>query len=721
VTSSPAIGPDGMIYFGAWDDRLYAVHAFDGSTKWTYATGDDVGSSPALSPDFSTVYVGSEDRNLHAVHTANGTARWTYLAGAGITASPMVGPDGSVFIASSDAVLHAVSEAGEARWTFRVGSAITTAAAVDPGTVYVGANDDKLYAIHAGTGVLRWTFTAGGQITSTPALALDVLYFGASDKVAYAVRATDGALQWTYRTTANVGFSATIAHDGTVFMPTTRGIEALFTRAPITLRPERALSATAVDVTASISDFGAIFAPLRNRSWVCSFGPGASDTVTVPFSTARMACTVPPPRSLGSSQVAVRLRDESSQGLVAATVTVVSAPFPVVDTVSLLLLGEGAGGNPQRTLVVRGSSFAWQPRCTVAGEPAPCVAIRDGLHAPTEIHISLAEAIFVRLNSTARAGASQTATVPGARAVCVANSVDAVGCGGIDMQDWDRNEQVPLRSSFAQVWPPPGFTRAAPWWAGRGRGRGNAGTAAPASASTTTTTASLDPTQSWTYSAGADIDSSPAIADGVVFVGSDDHRLHAVDAATGAARWIYVTGDDITSSPAVSADGVVYVGSWDYRLHAVFADNGTAKWVYDIGSVVRSSPAIAPDGSTVYVGAWDNNLHAVNAADGTRRWIATTGGSVDFSPAISPFDGTVFVGSGENRLFAVDPATGAVKWSYRTGGDMTSMPAVARDGRIFVASWDNKLHALDAGTVLFFVFFFSTCFCENPYFSSHPD
>ena len=64
------------------------------------------------------------------------------------------------------------------------------------------------------------------------------------------------------------------------------------------------------------------------------------------------------------------------------------------------------------------------------------------------------------------------------------------------------------------------------------------------------------------------MDSSPAVVDGVVYVGSDDDHVYALDAASGQLRWRYQTGNDMDSSPAV-VDGVVYVGSEDGYVYAV--------------------------------------------------------------------------------------------------------------------------------------------------------
>jgi outer membrane protein assembly factor BamB len=68
------------------------------------------------------------------------------------------------------------------------------------------------------------------------------------------------------------------------------------------------------------------------------------------------------------------------------------------------------------------------------------------------------------------------------------------------------------------------------------------------------------------------VTSSPAVANGVVYVGSDDGDFYAFDAKTGAALWSAATGGAVESSPAV-ANGVVYVGSDDASLYA-FAPNG---------------------------------------------------------------------------------------------------------------------------------------------------
>ena len=74
----------------------------------------------------------------------------------------------------------------------------------------------------------------------------------------------------------------------------------------------------------------------------------------------------------------------------------------------------------------------------------------------------------------------------------------------------------------------------------------------------------------WRYTAGSYVSSSPAVANGVVYVGSSDNNLYALNASTGALLWQYTTGDGVYSSPAV-ANGVVYVHSSDNNVYALNA------------------------------------------------------------------------------------------------------------------------------------------------------
>jgi len=206
----------------------------------------------------------------------------------------------------------------------------------------------------------------------------------------------------------------------------------------------------------------------------------------------------------------------------------------------------------------------------------------------------------------------------------------------------------------------------------------------------------------WNYTTGDWVCSSPAVADGRVYVGSCDGEVYCLDALTGAKIWNYTTKAKMSnytgvecSSPAV-ADGRVYVGSIDGNVYCLNATTGALIWNYTAGIVVCSSPAVA--GGKVFIGSAGmdfGNVDCLDAITGTHIWNFKTGGSVDSSPAVA--DGKVYVGSSDSEVYCLEAYTGALVWSYRTSDMVSSSPAVA-DGRVYVGSYDSKVYCLNAST-----------------------
>jgi len=93
----------------------------------------------------------------------------------------------------------------------------------------------------------------------------------------------------------------------------------------------------------------------------------------------------------------------------------------------------------------------------------------------------------------------------------------------------------------------------------------------------------------WSYTTAGRIWSSPAVTDGLLFVGSFDKNMYALDATKGTLTWNFSTGGQIYTSPAVS-DGIVYFGSNDYQVYALKANNGNLVWNFTTGKEVQSTP-----------------------------------------------------------------------------------------------------------------------------------
>jgi outer membrane protein assembly factor BamB len=239
--------------------------------------------------------------------------------------------------------------------------------------------------------------------------------------------------------------------------------------------------------------------------------------------------------------------------------------------------------------------------------------------------------------------------------------------------------------------------------------------------------------------------SSPAVVNGVVYVAAADHNLYAYDAdgVTNCRRtpasagsktvceplWTGAAGDVLQSSPAV-VNGVVYVGASNGMLNAFDARGRTncsgtpptcqPLWVGATGSAgIFGAPAVA--GGTAYVDSFTGRLSAFDArgitnCSGTPTtcqplWTAVSGALNDevSSPAVA--NGFVYVASGTvtSTLRAFDAAgvtncTGTPTvcrpiWSAASGPVSSfSAPAVA-NGVVYTASLDSKVSAFDAAGV----------------------
>ena len=158
------------------------------------------------------------------------------------------------------------------------------------------------------------------------------------------------------------------------------------------------------------------------------------------------------------------------------------------------------------------------------------------------------------------------------------------------------------------------------------------------------------------------IQSSAAIAGGQVFVGSRDGGLYALDARTGERLWrMSHRGSWVVGSPAVR-DGIVYVGSSDGQfVQAVDAGNGSERWRYPTGANVLSSPLLA--GDLVIVGTEANDapwgdLLALDAATGKLRWRLRCEEALYSSPVA--VDSMLYVGTDAGDLLAIGEANSAV-------------------------------------------------------------
>jgi outer membrane protein assembly factor BamB len=207
-------------------------------------------------------------------------------------------------------------------------------------------------------------------------------------------------------------------------------------------------------------------------------------------------------------------------------------------------------------------------------------------------------------------------------------------------------------------------------------------------------------TVAWRFTTGGAISSSPSVENGVLYVGSQDKNIYALNANTGSLIWKFATRAPVESSVAVY-NGKVYTGGDDGYVYCLDAMTGAKQWQtfvngdlpFTFGNLIlKSSPAVT--NGAVYVGSLDWNLYAINADNGNILWKVKALGPVESSPAS---DGSAVYFTAEEpsagALYKVDAASGTVQWkkempyqpSFTGGNEMLGSPSTAQ-GYVFASS-----------------------------------
>lgn len=165
----------------------------------------------------------------------------------------------------------------------------------------------------------------------------------------------------------------------------------------------------------------------------------------------------------------------------------------------------------------------------------------------------------------------------------------------------------------------------------------------------------------WAFDAGGALVGTPALRDGVVYVGTLTSKLYAVDAETGAELWRFDTEGWIWGGPLI-VDDTIYFGDLDGNVYALDATGGSQRWVLKADDGVRSTPAFS-DG-ILYFGTRKGSVYSVSAEDGSQGWVQTVPGGIYTQPVIS--GGTLVVSphAAKVQLTALDAESGAIRWSY---------------------------------------------------------
>jgi outer membrane protein assembly factor BamB len=694
VDSSPAMA-DGIVYVGSQDWNLYALDAATGTLLWNYTTGGEVRSSPAVAD--GVVYFGSNDHRVYALDANTGALIWNYATGGVLSYSSPAVSNGIVYIQSNDGNLYALDAGSGAHlWDYPVRGWGDSCPAVADGVVYIGSDDGNLYALDAETGDLVWMYASGNLVRSSPSVANGIVYFGNNAGTVFALDAKTGDLLWEY-TTDEAGFSGPAIANGVVYI---QGMYTGYLYALATLPDDPPASVTGVHPT-TINGAEITWAWTDPRMLGFSHVMVSLDGVfqgEVESGTETWTATNLAP----STAYTIGIRTVGKKGAINGTWVTHTATTGSISIASLDPAGV-VEDDPAFTLNVYGTGFT--PACHILWNGAEQATQylqpdRLSMDIPPE-YVAHSRRVTIAVHDPVSGESSNAVILP-----VTDNPATAMA----------RKFRSDLNNSGV--------------YDDGGR--------------------SPEPSLLWTFTTGGPVYSSPSVVDGVVYVGSVDRNLYALNKTTGTLLWKYDTlerGDIVSSSPAVSngvaymggmktkihavdafsgdllwkyklpirttvrsslsssaavADGIVYIGNMDGTVYAFSEDTGDLLWSYVIPRSnydehnIFSSPAVA-DG-IVYVQTYGENLYALDASTGALLWnyLNENGRSAFSSPAVS--EGVVYAGGGRTNTFhAFDARSGNILWEFSSGGIMDSSPAIA-DGRVYFGCNDNTSYALDAAT-----------------------
>lgn len=198
----------------------------------------------------------------------------------------------------------------------------------------------------------------------------------------------------------------------------------------------------------------------------------------------------------------------------------------------------------------------------------------------------------------------------------------------------------------------------------------------------------------WKYPTNGGIASSPIVDtdNKLVMFGSEDYTFTALEYKTGRINWTYTTNDKIRSTPRV-AHGHVFFGSDDGKLYALVSQNGRYLWEYDMGSPVRTQPWVTND--LIVAGCEEGELVALELS-GSKKWSFRAKRAITSSPYVD-IEGICYVGSFDGYLHAIDANNGFKMWRFRSGRPIVSSP-VADGNLVFFGSTDNYFYAVNTQT-----------------------
>lgn len=227
----------------------------------------------------------------------------------------------------------------------------------------------------------------------------------------------------------------------------------------------------------------------------------------------------------------------------------------------------------------------------------------------------------------------------------------------------------------------------------------------------------------WQFKTGGPIEASPVIANGVLYIGSADGRLYALNAKEWGIKWVFDAGSAIKYS-AVVWGGRVYFSTRDNKFYALDAETADVVWEFETEGWMDAPPVVF--NRTVYIGAFPTRIYMLDAITGKlkserQRKVTINGieygcANAELRPVIPQYNaglwrgytagseslpvianGFAYIGARNGKIHAIDITSKTESWSHQVGGPVNAAPAIS-DGVLYAASTDGSIYAFTNAT-----------------------
>jgi outer membrane protein assembly factor BamB len=206
--------------------------------------------------------------------------------------------------------------------------------------------------------------------------------------------------------------------------------------------------------------------------------------------------------------------------------------------------------------------------------------------------------------------------------------------------------------------------------------------------------------------------SGTAFRDGIIYAGSRDGRVVAINSSTQSPQWDYSINTAIYTTPRVDGD-LVYVGTYSGKVLALntlarsenltFPQKKYGEWEWDCPIDNAKNNAIVADllvnEDTIYVSSSNGRVYSLDREFGDLNWeskvLDEKHGKLWTSPVIQ--GDALYVSTFDGHIYALSVETGELlDWSFESQAGFAPSPVIDED-TIYVGSFDRHLYAIKLG------------------------